>query len=156
MVAKKVLVAYQTKSGVAAEYAAIVAEALRGQGHEVDVVDLKEKGRPDLAPYGAVVIGSGVRLGRWYGRARRMLKRDHGDRPVAVFLASGGAGDPKTYDESREKYLTRVLAKRPRLRVVAAEAFGGRYIMRGQVVDDNRQPDRVRAWAGELAGKLKG
>ena len=156
MAAKKVLVAYQTKGGVAGEYAAIVADVLRASGLEVDVVDLKEQGRPDIAPYGAVVIGSGIRLGRWYGRAKRMLRRDYGERPVAIFLASGGAGDPKTYDESREKYLTRVLAKRPHLKVVAAEAFGGRYVMRGTVVDDHRQPDRVRAWAGELAGKLKG
>ena len=156
MDAKKVLIAYQTKSGATEQSANLIAEVLREKHHlVVDVVDLKKVGKPDIGPYGAVVIGSGIRIGMWYGRAKRMLGRDYGDRRVAVFLSSGRAGDPKQHATAVENYLTKVLRKRGNLNVVAAEAFGGVYKVKGKVVDDSREPERVRMWADEVGRKLE-
>ena len=64
MDAKKVLIAYQTKSGATEQSANLIAEVLREKHHlEVDVVDLKQQGRPDIKPYGAVVIGEDAMVG---------------------------------------------------------------------------------------------
>jgi len=101
------------------------------------------------------MIGNGPRLGMWYGRAKRMLGRDYGDRRVAVFLSSGRAGDPKQHQMAVEKYLTKVLRKKGNLNVVAAEAFGGWYKVRGEVQQDFREPERVRMWADEVGRKLE-
>ena len=74
----KSLVAYATKGGVTAESAQIIAEVLEKQfKHEVDVVNLEEHKSPDITPYDNVFIGSGIRAGQWYGRAKKMLKNDY-------------------------------------------------------------------------------
>ncbi len=151
----KVLIAYQTKGGVTAEYATIIAEVLREKHHmEVDVVDLAKDSRPDTAPYYAVIVGSGIRVGMWYGRAKRMLGRTPKEKVAAVYLASGRAGDPKQHATAVEKYLTSVLAKKG-IRPLAADAFGGRMVSKGQVTLDNREPEKVRLWAEDLARKLE-
>ena len=155
MASSKVLIAYQTKGGVTAEYAAIIAEVLREKHHlEVDVVDLAKDGRPDAAPYYAVIVGSGIRMGMWYGRAKRMLGHTPKEKVAAVYLASGRAGDPKQHQTAVEKYLTKVLAKKG-IRPLAAEAFGGRMVNGGKVTLDNREPEHVRLWAEDVARKLE-
>jgi menaquinone-dependent protoporphyrinogen IX oxidase len=69
-----------------ANRSALIAEVLREKHHiQVDLVDLKKVGGPDIEAYGAVIVGSGIRIGMWYGRAKGMLGRDYGDRRVAVF-----------------------------------------------------------------------
>jgi menaquinone-dependent protoporphyrinogen oxidase len=134
MDAKKVLIAYSTKSGATAESANLIAEVLREKHHlVVDVVDLKQQGKPDIGPYGAVIIGGGIRIGMWYGRARRMLRRDYGDRRVAVFLSSGRAGDPKQHHMAVERYLRRVLAKRPKIQHGGGRGLRGWMMVGGQV-----------------------
>jgi hypothetical protein len=73
----------------------------------------------------------------------------------AVFLSSGRAGEPKQHATAVRSYLTKVLTKRSNLNVVAAEAFGGVYKVQGKVVDDSREPERVRMWADEVGRKLE-
>jgi menaquinone-dependent protoporphyrinogen IX oxidase len=154
-VKKNVLIAYETKSGVTGESANIIAGVLRSEyGFEVDVVNLKEKPEPDLTEYGSIIIGSGIRMGRWYGRAKRLLKVDFEGKNVVVFVSACSAGDPKTHDEAVTKYLDDVLVKYPKLKPLAAAAFGGRMQMFGKVRSDTCDPDKVRAWAKEVGAKL--
>lgn len=152
---KNVLIAYETKSGVTGESANIIAGVLRSEyGFEVDVVNLKEKPEPDLTEYGSIIIGSGIRMGRWYGRAKNLLKVDFEGKNVVVFVSACSAGDPKTHDEAVTKYLDDVLVKYPKLKPLAATAFGGRMQMFGKVRSDTCDPDKVRAWAKEVGAKL--
>jgi menaquinone-dependent protoporphyrinogen IX oxidase len=139
------LIAYQTKGGVTAENAQIIAGILREDyGHQVDVVDLKVKKDPDLAPYQNVVLGAGVRIQRPYGRAKRFIKdRRLTEKRVAIFFSSGMAGsDPEGATAKWEKKLLR---KTPYLRPVACQAFGGR-MPKGRGPDWT-DPEKVREWA---------
>ena len=87
-------VVYFTKGGAAALYADAVAEVLASAGHLVDVIDLKQNDAPNLTKYDNVVLGTGVRIGMVYRRAKKFLKRpDLKDKQLAIFLASGIAID---------------------------------------------------------------
>jgi len=150
----KTLAAYASKSGATEETSQIIAGVLREKfGLEVDLVNLRKE-NPNLAQYKNVVVGAGVRAGRVYGEALNLLKQDFGNRKVAFFVCCGGAGDPKTYEESCTKYLTKVLANYPNVKPVATEAFGGRMKMLGKTIYDNIDRARIRAWAETLGNKF--
>lgn len=152
---KKAIIAYETKSGVTGEYADIIARVLREKyGFDVDVVNMKENPRPDFSQYQNVFIGSGIRMGRWYGKAKKLLKGDFEGKNVVVFVSACSAGDPKSYDEAVGKYLNDVLAKHLKVRPVATAAFGGRMKMFGKVQADTCNPEKVCAWAEEVGAKL--
>ena len=150
---KKTLIAYATKSGVTGESANIIANVLREKyGLNVDVVDLKEQPKPELAKYDNVFIGSGIRMGRWYKRAKNLLNSDFKGKSLFIFLSACSAGDPKSHDEAVSKYLNTVLAKYPHVKPVATAAFGGRMKIFGKVQSDTCDPEKVRLWA-EVVGK---
>jgi menaquinone-dependent protoporphyrinogen IX oxidase len=152
----KTLIAFATKGGVTAESARVIAEVLETQfGHEVEVVDLKENKSPDISPYNNIFIRSGIRIGRWYGRAKKMLKNDFRDKKVVLYLSACSAGDPEKHDEAVIKYMTAKLEKYPHLGIVAAEAFGGRMKMSGKNQVDTYDPEKVKAWAEEVGKMLK-
>ena len=152
---KKTVIAYETKGGVTGESANIIAKVLREKyGFDVAIVNLKEVSKPDLSKYDNVFIGSGIRMGRWYGKAKNLLKSDFKDKNVVIFLSACSAGDPKSHDEAVTKYLDNVLAKFPHVKPVATGAFGGRMKMFGKVQTDTCDPDKVRVWAEEVGKKL--
>jgi menaquinone-dependent protoporphyrinogen oxidase len=93
---KQVLVAYATKHGGTAEIAERIGEVLRQAGLRADVVPANRVS--DLASYHAVVLGSGVYIGRWRKEAARFLKTNEqllAERPIWLF-SSGPTdeGDP--------------------------------------------------------------
>ncbi len=146
----KTLIAYVTKSGVTGENAEIISHILREHyGLEVNLVNLKKNSKPDLSQYDNVIIGSGIRMGMWYGKANKFLKNDFKDKKVAIFLSSGTAGDLETYQEAITKYINKKLTKNPHVKPVLTEAFGGRYSN-----FDYTDPEKVKAWAIELGKKL--
>jgi len=147
---KKTLIAYVTKSGVTGENAEIISHILREHyGLEVNLVNLKKNSKPELSQYDNVIIGSGIRMGMWYGKANKFLKNDFKDKKVAIFLSSGTAGDPETYQEAIIKYIDKKLTKNPHVKPVLTKAFGGRYSN-----FDYTDPEKVKAWAIKLGKKL--
>ena len=153
--AHKTLVAYASKSGATKQTSEIIADVLRNKFEfEVDLLDLR-KSSGKTHDYVNIVVGAGVRGGKVYGEALDFLKQDFGDRGVAFFVCCGGAGDPKSYDESCTKYVAGVLTKYPNLKTVAAEAFGGRMKVLGKTVFDNIDAEKIRAWAEALGSKLR-
>jgi menaquinone-dependent protoporphyrinogen IX oxidase len=152
----KTLVAFATKSGVTGESAEIIAEVLEKKfGHDVDRVNLMKDKPSDINSYDNIFIGSGIRIGRWYGSAKRLLKKDYGDRNVALFVSACSAGDPEKHEEAVTKYLGKKLEKHSHLHPVAAGAFGGRMRMGEKDQVDTFDPEKVRAWAEEVGDKLK-
>ncbi len=151
---EKTLVAYASKSGATEQTAQTIADVLRSKYQlEVDLINLK-KGFPALASYKNVVVGAGVRGGKVYGETLEFLKENFGDRKVAFFVCCGGAGDPKKYEDSCNKYVINVLANYPNLKPVASEAFGGRMKILGKTIFDNIDSSKIRAWAEILGNKL--
>ena len=148
---RKTLIVYMTKSGVTRENAEIIAKVLREQYElHVDIINLKENSKPDLSQYDNVIIGSGIRIGMWYRKAYKFLNNNFDGKRVAIFLSSGMAGVPESYEKAVSKFINKKLAKHPHIKPVAAEAFGGRYHE-----DDYTDPEKVRVWAKELGKKLR-
>jgi len=88
-----VLVAYGTKHGGTAEIAEKIGQVLREAGLRADVHPAARVS--DLTPYEAVVLGSGVYIGRWRKEAMTFLKANEemlAERPVWLF-SSGPTGE---------------------------------------------------------------
>lgn len=92
----KILVAYASKYGSTAEIAEAIGQVMQGAGFEVDVLRADAVG--DLTPYGAVVLGSAVYVGRWQPGAVKFLESKEAElaqRPVWLFSSGPtGEGDP--------------------------------------------------------------
>jgi len=83
----KILVAYATKAGSTAEVAAEIGRVIGSKaGYTVDVRPVEQLEGVD--GYDAVIVGSGIRAGRWLPEATKFVE-DHGDAlrqvPVALF-----------------------------------------------------------------------
>ena len=93
---KKILVAYATKYGSTAEIAEKIGEVLRQAELPTDVLRVDRV--RDLAPYGAVILGSAVYIGNWRKEAVKFLETNEHkliDRPVWLFSSGPtGEGDP--------------------------------------------------------------
>ena len=90
----KVLVAVASRHGSTREIGDAIGEVLDAAGFDVTVLDPDDV--EDLAPFGAVVLGSSVYVGRWAASARALVDRlavARGSRPVWLF-SSGPVGNP--------------------------------------------------------------
>lgn len=92
----RVLVAYGTKYGATAEIAEKIGEVLRQAGLAADVLRADRVG--DLSAYDAVVVGSGVYIGRWRKEAVKFVQDNEqalATKPLWVFSSGPtGEGDP--------------------------------------------------------------
>jgi menaquinone-dependent protoporphyrinogen oxidase len=155
---KPLLVAYATKHESTHEVADAVAVRLRERGLEADVLPARDVGT--LAPYGGVVIGGALYMGRWHRDARRFLSQ-HRDELTVLPLAVFAMGPLTVKDEDvagSRKQLDHALAKEPRLDPVTVAIFGGvvdpakqHFPFTHMDASDARDWDEIRAWADSVA-----
>jgi menaquinone-dependent protoporphyrinogen oxidase len=119
-------------------------------GFEVDVINLKNSELPNLDTYANIVVGSGIRMGKWTKEPLQFLKNDLEDKKVALFVSSVEAGDEKTYEKAFSRYILEIIHKIPHFTPVATAAFGGRIRFKGFTFVDNRNIEKVREWALKL------
>jgi menaquinone-dependent protoporphyrinogen oxidase len=151
----KTLVAYATKGGVTEESANIIASVLRDKYKlEVDVINLTKNPNPDISQYENIIIGSGIRMGRWYKQALKLMESDFHNKRVVLFLSSCEAGEPDKHEQSVTKYITKILEKYPHVKLLAAEAFGGRMKIFGKMITDNYDAEKVKTWAEEIGKRF--
>ena len=132
-----------------------IAEVLRSKCQlEVDLVDLKEEASPDLTQYRNIVVGSGVRGGKIYGKASKFLENDFTGKQVAFYTSSSWAGTPGSYENAKVKFVEKTLAKYPKINVVSTEAFGGRIRYFRRTMLDNTDLSKVEVWAEALGKKF--
>jgi menaquinone-dependent protoporphyrinogen oxidase len=92
----QVLVVYATKYGATAEIAERIGRVLREAGLSPDVLPVDRV--EDLGPYGAVVLGSAVYIGKWRKEATKFLEANEtalAEKLVWLFSSGPtGEGDP--------------------------------------------------------------
>jgi menaquinone-dependent protoporphyrinogen oxidase len=163
--ADKVLVAYGTKYGATAEIAERIAEVLRADGLDVDLVRARRV--RSMEPYGRVVIGSAVYMARWRSDALRLLRRQKRllrERDVWLF-SSGPVGEDaaKQKDEGgRWVRPTKVQRLAEEIGAHDHAVFGGRVAEEGGFMRrnmakgtpaefrDSRDWDEIEAWAKNI------
>jgi len=162
---RNILVAYATWAGSTAEVALEVAKVLREHGATVEVRPAKEV--KDLGPYGAVVLGTAVRMGKLRKDAKQFVERHRealGRMPVAYFLVC------LTMKESTEEKCQEAAAFldpiTEMVQPVDVGLFAGSlevgklpfYLRMGMksMEGDFRDWDAIRAWAKGLGPKLAG
>jgi menaquinone-dependent protoporphyrinogen IX oxidase len=179
----RALIVYGTRYGAAASTAEEIANVLQQQGVEARVVNAKDEKITSIVEYGLVIVGSGIMMNRWTAEPEKFLgkfKKELANKKLALFVCCGSAtsDQPQAIAKAKQKYLEEKAAKL-NFKPVALGLFGGVYnynkvpwyakkameMDRPQVevrfketapgIYDTRDWNAIRAWARELAQKVK-
>jgi menaquinone-dependent protoporphyrinogen oxidase len=159
----KVLVSAASKYGATTEIAQAIAEVLAGKGLEVTVVPPAQAGA--VEQFDALVLGSGVYMGRWMKPARELAQRQAAalaDRPVWLF-SSGPVGEPPKPADNPVDVSTILQGTKAR----DHQIFTGKLVKKQLSLPhraiaaatrvqegDFRNWDDIRAWATSIADTL--
>ena len=163
---KKVLVAYTTKTGTTKAYAELMADTLKGQGLEVDVMTLAEAGGLDA--YDAVLVGAPINGMQLVPEAVSFVTANKAvlvGRKTAVFSVSYMHGKARNmWNKAIEKSTASAAATAG---ASAWKVFPGRIdkpmpgfarLLFGFPADlpvDRQDLEMARAWASGLAASLR-
>lgn len=168
----EILVAYATAAGSTAGVAEAVGRVLRDTGVTVDVCPAREV--TDVSSYGAVVLGTGVRVGRTYSEAASFLQEHQtalSEMPVAVFVVCMTMKeDTEESCQAVEDYARNMLAATPGIEPVSTGLFAGamdyaklpwflRFIIKRVIKTpegDFRDWEAVETWSADLPSALLG
>ncbi len=126
----KALMVYGTRYGTAAEIAGEIAKVMENEGVEVDLADSRGLKDCDISPYDLVVVGSGIKIGKWTKNSLKFLEKNKSalsNKKVALFVTCGAANMEETKAEGQEKYLDEVAEKYLSGKPVATGLFGSVY-----------------------------
>ena len=87
----KNLIVYGTRYGATALTSQEIARILREENFEVRVVDAKKEKIEDISEFELVIVGGGLKMGRWTGESDDFLKnfqKDLAQKKVAIFVSS--------------------------------------------------------------------
>ncbi|WP_042418214.1 flavodoxin domain-containing protein [Streptacidiphilus anmyonensis] len=163
--ARRVLVAYASRSGATAEIAQWLAERLRSEGEALDVTVAEVSDALDPSGYDVVVLGSALYEGRWLRSASRFARRHRHDLDHAwVWTFSSGPLDDSA---STCDIAATNSADRASRHLLARDhvTFGGRLapdsrgwlahaMVEGGHGGDFRDRARIDAYADQIAGEL--
>ena len=112
--AKKVLVAYGSRYGRTEEVSREIGRVLEKDGLKVNLLDLgSTKDMPDIKKYDAVLVGSGIKIGKWTKETDNFLKKNKEalkNKVFGLYTCSGLASEDvskakKTYVEEKMEKL---------------------------------------------------
>jgi menaquinone-dependent protoporphyrinogen oxidase len=158
----RILITWGSRMGGTEEIARILGETLEQAGHAVTLRPAREVG--ELADVDAVILGGGLYANRWQRDARRFVTRHaRALRGLPVwFFSSGPLDDSADRAELPPPAQVGVLMERVGAR--GHVTFGGRLApdargfpaaaMARTRSGDWRNPERIRAWARDLAEAL--
>jgi len=159
-----VLVAAASRHGSTRDIAGAIARTLAAAGVDAELRDVEEVA--DVSCYEAVVLGSGVYVGRWLEPARRFVDlyaEELAARPTWLF-SSGPVGDPPKPADDKAVQVAELLAatgaREHRLFAGrldrAALGLGERAVVRvvGAAEGDYRDWGEIDAWARAIASEL--
>ncbi|HEU5355105.1 MAG TPA: flavodoxin domain-containing protein [Actinocrinis sp.] len=161
----KVLVCAASKHGATAQIGEAIADALNENG--IHAALRAPQQIADLQGYDALVLGSGVYMGRWLPDARRLVERISGQlngRPVWLF-SSGPIGDPARQNSRPPVNASAIIAataarehrvfsgrmERAQLGIVHRAIMSAMHIADG----DDRDWAEIAAWGKQIAEQLR-
>ena len=158
----RVLVTWGSKRGGTEDIARILGEALRNEGLEIDL--LPSRAAAKATSFDAVVVGGALYANRWHQAARRFVNRQEKRlRGVPVWFFSSGPLDDSAERETIAP-TRQVSTLMERVGAQGHITFGGRLApdargfpasaMAQKRAGDWRRPERIRAWASEIARAL--
>ncbi|MHA2099451.1 MAG: flavodoxin domain-containing protein [Candidatus Kariarchaeaceae archaeon] len=130
---KKVLIVYGSRYGSTEEIANKISNLLTGkQEFIVTLLNLKRTKTsdcPSITDYDGILIGSGIRIGKWTKEAKNFLiecKRQMSkDNPIiGIFVTCGYAADPKFYPKAIRLFIEKMIQK-VEIKPNIFDAFGG-------------------------------
>lgn len=129
----KALIAYSTRYGATAGTAEEIAKILRQDNFDVRVVDLKVEKIKDISEFDLIILGGGLKMGRWTGESDAFLKsfqKDLAQKKVAIFVSSAVKSlyERKGKTEDLQKFKKQHLEDRAlkyNLHPIALGLFGG-------------------------------
>jgi menaquinone-dependent protoporphyrinogen oxidase len=87
----KALIVYATRYGATALTSQEIAKILREENFEVKVVDAKKEKIKDISEFELVIVGGGLKMGKWTRESDGFLKdfqKDLAKKKVAIFVSS--------------------------------------------------------------------
>jgi menaquinone-dependent protoporphyrinogen oxidase len=126
----KALVVYGSRYGTAAEIAQEIARVIEEEGVEVDLIEDKKIKKPDPTPYDLIVVGSGIKMGKWTKNSIKFLKDNKKalkDKKVALFVSCSAANEEKSREMGLKNYLQKVAADNLEVEPVDMGLFGSKY-----------------------------
>jgi len=87
----KTLIVYGTRYGATAGTSDDIAKVLREQGFDVRVINAKNEKIKSISDYELVIVGSGMRMGKWTDEADDFLKKfqkELGQKKLAIFAST--------------------------------------------------------------------
>jgi menaquinone-dependent protoporphyrinogen oxidase len=107
---RHILVTYSTRAGSTAQVANVISEVLVSRSFMVDIKPVKEK--PSIRGYGAIVLGSAIRLGAWLPEMIEFIwenKSRLNQIPTAIFTVHMlNKGDDADSRAAREAYTSAI------------------------------------------------
>ncbi len=151
----RVLVAYATKHGSTAGIAQAIGDELGKMGLTTDVREVREV--RDLAPYGAVILGSAIYMGKWRRDALRFGRRHESElQRHPVWLFGSGPRD-KSAEEGEIPPVPAAAKLAAAIHARAHVTFGGNwpYDAKHDRYGDFRNWDRIQGWARSIGEELR-
>jgi menaquinone-dependent protoporphyrinogen oxidase len=160
----RILVTYGSTRGGTEGLAGMVADDLRAEGFDVDLLAPRHIRRLD--GYDAVVVGGALYMSRWHRAARRFVRRHAAgirQRP-AYFFSSGPLDDSATRGDIPPVKGVKALMEKTGVREHVT--FGGRLrpdargfpasAMAKKLAGDWRDDEHVKQWTRTIASQLRG
>jgi menaquinone-dependent protoporphyrinogen oxidase len=87
----KTLIVYGTRYGATAGTSDEIAKVLREQGFDVRVINAKNEKIKSISDYELIIVGSGMRMGKWTDEADDFLKKfqkEQEKKKLALFVST--------------------------------------------------------------------
>lgn len=163
----KLLITYATRTGCTEDLARRIGATLRTAGNDVRVIPIDSAPRVD--DFDAVIVGSGVRAGKWHANATDWVVGNANKlaaRPLALFTCCLTMKDGQSKAPEVIAY-TRPMLDKTGLKPVGIGLFPGWFVpekfgfiersilkMMKSPQGDFRDFSAADAWAGEIAARL--
>ena len=147
----KALIVYATRYGATALTSQEIAKVLREEGFDVKVVDAKKEKIQDISEFELVIVGGGLKMGKWTGESDDFLKNfqeELAQKKIAIFVSSAmkslfeRQGKTDDLEKIRKQYLEDE-ASEHHLNPIALGLFGG-------IMDKNKMGFIIRRTLGPL------